>query len=97
MKKYSVLIHGENFLIRLDGKIKRLGFYTTRYVEAEDTKLAEFKAVEFIQNDLDQIVLNSHENPPMLYAEDIKELKSFEGISPPGTGYSFYRFDNELH
>ena len=99
MKKFSVLIHGRNFLIRLDKKIERLGFYTTRYVEAEDSALAEFKAVELIQNDkeLNQNVINTSENPPMLYAEEISEIESFGDINPPGGGYSFYRYDQELH
>ena len=76
-----------------------MGFYTTRYVEAEDSALAEFKAVELIQNDkdLNQNVFNTPENPPMLYAEEILELDSFGDVSPPGCGYSFYRYDQELH
>ena len=99
MKKFSVFIHGKNFLIRLDQKIERLGFYTTRYVEAEDSALAEFKAAELIQNDkdLNQNVFNTPENPPMLYAEEILELDSFGDVNPPGGGYSFYRYDQELH
>ena len=61
--------------------------------------MAEFKAVELIQNDndLNQSLFNTHENPPMLYAEEITELESFEGINPPGGGYSFYHYDEELH
>ena len=99
MKKFSVFIHGKNFLLRLDQEIERLGFYTTRYVEAEDSALAEFMAVELIQNDkdLNQNVTNTPENPPMLYAEEILELESFGDVNPPGGGYSFYRYDQELH
>ena len=99
MKKYSVLIHGSNFLIRLDGKIERMGFYTTRYVEAEDTALADFKAVELIQNDdeLNQSVFNTPDNPPVLYSEEITELETFKGINVPGGGYSFYRDVEESH
>ena len=56
-------------------------------------------AVELIQNDkdLNQNVTNTPENPPMLYAEEILELESFGDVNPPGGGYSFYRYDQELH
>ena len=99
MKKYSVLIHGRNFFIRLDGKIERMGFYTTRYVEAEDAALAEFKAAELIQNDdeLNKTVFNTPDNPPVLFAEEITELESFKGINVPGGGYSLYLDVEELH
>jgi hypothetical protein len=76
-----------------------MGFFTTRYVETESEELAEFKAVELIQNDeeLYHEVLNTPENPPMLYAEEIDELESFEKVDPPGGGYSFYIEKEELH
>lgn len=36
MKKYKVLVRGENFLFNVDGKPGKLGFYTTRFVEAKN-------------------------------------------------------------
>lgn len=76
-----------------------MGFYTTRYVTAETRKLAEFKAVEHIQNDdkLNQVVLNAPDNPPLINAEEVLELESFEEINPPGTGYSFYRYNDDVN
>jgi hypothetical protein len=99
MKKYSVLVHGQNYLIPIDGEIENLGFYTTRYVEAEDSNLAEFNAVEIIRNDaeLNETLKNSDDNPPMLLAEEITELKNFGEVDPPGSGYSFYRGSEKLH
>ena len=97
MNKYRVVIHGRNYLIKLDDMIERMGFYTTRYVEAENEGLAESKAVALIQNDdkLGQVVLNAPDNPPVLYAEEILELENFEGVNPPGAEYSFYRYADE--
>lgn len=86
-------------MIKLDELVERMGFYTTRYIGAESKELAEFKVVELIQNDdkLNQLVLNAPDNPPLLHAEEVLELESFEGINPPGTEYSFYRYDDKMN
>ena len=47
MKKFRVFVRGENFLINLDGVNQKLGFYTTRYVEAEDEEAAESAVMVF--------------------------------------------------
>ena len=71
MKKFSVLIHGKDYLIQMDEGIENLGFYTTKYVEAESEDLAEFKAAKLIQNDyeLNRAVQNSADNPPIIFAD----------------------------
>jgi hypothetical protein len=98
MNKYRVTIHGQNYLIRLDDLVERMGFYTTRYVQAENKEIAELKAVEHIQNDdkLNQVVLNAPDNPPLINSEEVLELDSFKGINPPGAGYSFYRYGDDV-
>jgi len=92
MKKYEVLIEGRNFVIEIDGKEQRAGFYTTRWVEAKDPKEAELKAVAIIKRDpkLKGMAKNSLKNPPMLYLDEIHEVKTFKGIKLPGAGYTFY-------
>jgi len=37
-KKYIVSINGRNFLMKMDGKIRKAGFYTTRFVEAQNVE-----------------------------------------------------------
>lgn len=97
MNKYRVVIHGQNYLIKLDDMIEKMGFYATRYVEAENEGLAESKAVALIQCDdkLRQVVRDAPDNPPVLHAEEILELANFEGVNPPGAEYSFYRYEDE--
>ena len=98
MKKYRVFINGQNFLLALDGKApQRNAFYTTRYVEVNTSEKAESIAIKLIKDDKDltKIVLNEQNNPPMLFAEEIKELESFEGIDVPGAGYTFYVEDED--
>ena len=65
---------------------------------AEDDQVAELKAIELIKSDdgLKQTVLNTMENPPMLYAEEIVELENFDGIMTPGTGYTWYEHNEDL-
>ena len=95
MKKYKLFIHGENFLLNLDQSQKH-GFYTTRFVEAENEGEAEEKAVGMLRNDsnLRDKVSNAVSDPPKMFVEKIVELNSFEGIDLPGTGYTFYVEEN---
>jgi hypothetical protein len=44
MKKYKVLVRGENFLINLESEDQKFGFYTTAYVEGQDEEQAEPKS-----------------------------------------------------
>ena len=78
--------------MNLDQGPHKYGFYTTRFVEAEDSKEAENIAVEIIKNDnkLKPSVLNEKSNPPKIYVEEIVELDSFDDIKTPGGGYTFY-------
>jgi hypothetical protein len=97
MKKFKVLVRGENFLINLDDVKQKMGFYTTRFVEAESEEAAENVAMDMLRHDpkLVKGVLNERSDPPMMYAEEIEELKSFEGFPVPGGGFAFYPEDSE--
>ncbi len=88
-------MRGQNFLLNLDGKVGKLGFYTTRFVEAKNDADAEDVAISTLRNDstLRADVLNDKSDAPMLFAEEIAELESFDGLNMPGTGFSFYADD----
>ena len=92
MKKFRVFLRGENFLMTVDGTTKRLGFYTTRFLEAPDKEEAEQKAVESLrQNErLRNGVLNDRSDPPLLFAEEIEEIPSFDGIENRDLGLGFF-------
>ena len=89
MKKYRVMLNGQHFYIEMDGKLEKVGFYTTRWVEAENPEEAELKAVALVRQDhsLNISVRNERDNPPMIYLDTMSEVDSFDG---PGGGYSFY-------
>ena len=72
MKKYRVFIRGENFLMNLDGMPQKLGFYTTRFVDAASEEAAENVVMDLLRGDskLVNSVLNEGSDPPMMYAEE---------------------------
>jgi hypothetical protein len=97
MKKYKVFIRGENFLINLDGDNQMVGFYRTRFIEAENEEAAEYAAMDMLRRDpkLAKGVLNEQSDPPTMYAEEIEELSSFKDCRVPGTGIAFYPQESE--
>lgn len=97
MKYYQVVLNGENFLIRLEGKKTLMGFYTTKFVEAESAKEAELKAVGVLKQDEDLLNLTLNRGgdiyiTPTIYLDTIYEIKesSMEGDQ----GKSWYSMNN---
>lgn len=87
-RRFRVLVNGQNFLLNQDGIAQKTGFYTTRFVEAQDVEQAEAIAVELIKNDtkLSGIILNQGGDTPILYVEEIEEVKQLQ----QQIGYAFY-------
>jgi len=96
MPKYRVLLNGRNFWMNLENTFGRFGFYTWRYVEAQTSEEAERLAVDLVRGEetLRSAVLNASSDPPTIYVEEIDELESFDGITPPGAGRTWYREDD---
>ena len=92
MKKYKVLVRGENFLMNVDGEDQKLGFYTTAFVEAQDEEEAEQRAIGLLRDDREfrRSVLNEQSDAPMMFADEMHEVESFEGLHLPRTGFSFF-------
>jgi len=82
-KKYRVMINGRNFLIDIGSGLIKYGFFTTRFVEAPTPDKAELMAVESIRQwgEIITRIKNKKDDPPMLYAEEIVELRTFDGIN----------------
>ena len=83
MKKYRVMINGRNFLIDLGSGLAKHGFYTTRFLEASDPSDAEIRAVESLRkwDEIKSLLKNKEDDPPMLFADEIVELSTFEGVN----------------
>ena len=88
MNIYRVLLNGENFLMTADGKAKKLGFYTTRFVEAANEAEAESVAVSILRQDerLRGTVLNTADDPPVIYTDEIEQVNTLE----KAPGFTFY-------
>lgn len=91
MKYYRVLLNGENFLIRLDGKKELMGFYTTRFVSAVDPDDAELKSVEMLRKEekLSSIMLNKswQSEKPMIFVEEMYEITKEDMENDHGYGW----------
>ncbi len=92
MPKYKVLINGANFLIDMDGRIAKYGFFTTRFVEALDAGAAENAAVQMIRETqrLRDLVRNAPDDPPVMNVIGITKMESFDGIENLELGFVWY-------
>jgi hypothetical protein len=91
VNSYKVLLHGQNVLVELEGHPKKLGFFTTRVVEANDREEAERYAFNLIVKDdkLRDLMRNSADDPPIFSIDDLEEIIiDFDGAKD--TGFSFY-------
>ncbi len=90
MNRYRVMLLGRNFLLSMDGKSGRYGFYAVRRVEANDTASAELRAIELVKLDdaLRSAVLNDKADPPLIF---LQEIAADNGENDdPGAGYTFF-------
>ena len=100
MSYFQVLLKGENFFVEFDGEEELLGFFTTRWVKANDEEDAELKAVDLIKNDqhLHNITRTTEGDlpSPMIYLNNICSVNWFTYFRRnPGAGYSFFPMDSE--
>jgi hypothetical protein len=89
---YRVYLRGENFLLVIDGTPTRLGFYTTRFVQASDRDGAELLAVDLIRRELENRIRNERSDSPMIFAEKIDVV---DGVVPQiSSGFAFFPMDS---
>lgn len=92
MTKYKVEINGANFLIDLEGRMAKCGFFTTRFLESTDSAAAENSAVQMIRETrrLRDLVRNIPDDPPFMDVTSVIELESFDGIESLEPGIVWY-------
>lgn len=91
MPAYRALIEGRNFLLDLDGRPRRHGFYQTVFVQSSDPAEAEAAAIRAVKDDpeLKHMAQNRADDPPMLYVDALYELESAEPL-PEAKGRTYY-------
>jgi hypothetical protein len=94
MNHFRVFLKGQNFLLNVNGEPKRLGFFTTRFVHANNRDGAELLAVDLIRNDtwLRDSVLNERADPPRIFAEEIDVVEASE-VPDVQSGFSYFPMD----
>jgi hypothetical protein len=98
MKRFKVKLHGKNFLLNFDGELKRVGFYATKFVKAENPQEAEKIAIILIHQNpnLRDTVLNKNTDRPTINIEEIKEVSFLKFFTEKSTtGFTFYPEDEE--
>lgn len=91
-KCYKILIEGKNFLLDMDGKKQKYGFFTTRWVQAGHSSEAEAFALRELHSDkkLKGMAYNAADDPPVLHVDELEEVDALL----PATGLALY-LDNE--
>jgi len=91
MAAYRAMIEGRNFLLDIDGKVRRCGFYQTVFLECADPSEVEPAAVQVVKGDaeLKQLAKNEQSDPPMLFLDSFEELDGAESL-PTAKGRSYY-------
>ncbi len=92
MKKYRILLHGRNCQIRIEGKIRKQGFFQTLLIDAETPRQAELLAISKVHHDdeLRRILRNPESDPPKLRMDTIWELDILDDPGAVKTGRTFY-------
>ena len=92
MSKYRVAVNGLNCQVDVNGHLLRMGFYTARFVEAKDAVEAAKRAVQMIRefDEFKTKIRNEDRDPPVVVAEEIEEIETFDDIDSLEPGLAFY-------
>ncbi len=90
--RYKVFVNGENFHFPIEGRYRKVGFYTNVFVSCSSSAEAGEIAVQLIRDDraLFDSLRNGLDDPPRLNATDIEEIDADSSETFERTGYAFY-------
>ena len=89
MAYYRLLLNGENFWLNMEGRPRRMGFLTTRFVEAKTPDEAELAAVDLLRSEGRLKPLNDPSDSPRVFATEIEEVEKVD-IPPVVRGFTFF-------
>ena len=101
-RRFRVLLRGHNGLAKLDGRLKRLGFFTTRVVDGEHEEEARHRAIELLRSELrlNDTFLNldlQADDHVALTVDEITEIAQSDGEQRTPPGVSFFLEASEHH
>jgi hypothetical protein len=79
LKRFHVLLNGENFIYPYEDELRVFGFYVARAVSATSCEEAVEAAIDSIWSDSslkDASPRNKPSDPPRIHAEEIREVGS---------------------
>lgn len=82
VRMYKINVGGENFLIHIEGKKRRVNFVRSYYIDIASLESAEFEAMAKLKAELCSIVLNEKNDPPEMYIQSIESVKTMPSNSP---------------
>jgi hypothetical protein len=91
MPIFRCLVRGERFPFMIDGAWKTIGFYTTRFVEADSPGAAEMVTLDLLQG---EEALQREETAPGLEHAHVF-FEEIEEVSEAGLNSGFIFFDEE--
>jgi len=91
MQKYKILAEGQNYHIKIEKNIQKFGFFTTRYIESINLSDAKIRAINLLNNELQEISLNDKADPPIIRIDECTEIESFDDCKVPGSGFTWYK------
>ncbi len=91
MAKYRLMIEGNNFLAKSDEGLIKEGFFTTRFIEAENESIAIKKTMISIRDEISDYYFNDNDDTPNMKIEEIVELNSFGDNKVPGSGFTWFK------
>ena len=96
MSGWKVFLNGQNYLFEWEGQKRRMGFYTTRFVEAETAEIAKTVAIMAVRElPKLRIALNDPSDPPRVEAESVEPLDPSQPIEHHTTGLVLYAEDGQ--
>lgn len=91
MAWFRCIVRGENFPGALIGRKGRIGFYATRFVEANDPEKAEMKVLSTLRNEQElRIPRIRRSKHATVYFEEIVEVAVPSMRRRRTTGFTFY-------
>lgn len=92
MPWFRCLIEGANFPLSKDGEPALVGFFTTRWVEAETSGEAELHVLALVRNERTFANMRKADVTPTVYVRSISTLSTAPDEAP-GAGFTFFDMD----
>ena len=94
MKKFKIVVEGQNYNIKVDNIPQKCGFFTTRFIEADSSSDVEDTVMKLVRDELKDVILNDQSDPPVMYIDGLVEVERFGDNDVPGFGFTWFKEEN---